>query len=292
MPASNDFKHITIISVNGLQERVGATLNALLLSSRHLPGARCVLVSPYLPESTPRHVKHVPIAPIGYLDYSVFVLYCLCAFVETDFALVVQDDGWVLNPDRWQPRFLEYDFVGAPVHIARVHTPAGPRFMRHFTWTSAQPELPIDQVLNGGFSLRSRRALLMPRSLPIPYQVPSVPQLAGPPYAMKFPNHEPNEDVQLCTYMRPALEAAGVKFAPLEVAKEFAIEHASKGVHDGFNLATLFGHHSKLRKLLSIDPLVVQYVTSEQQTATISGEMLIVTLLEKLGYEVRFAPSG
>lgn len=292
MSASDDFKHITIISVNGVKERVAGALNALLLSSRHMPGAQCVLVSPYLPDSAPRHIKHVPIAPIGYLEYGVFVLYCLGAFIKTEFALIVQDDGWVLNPNRWQSRFLDYDVIGAPAQIARVHTPQGAKFVRRYEWAKADSGWSVDMVHNGGFTLRSGRALKMPRSLDIAFQIPAVTELQGPPYVMQFPNEQAHEDVQMCTLMRRALESAGVKFAPLDIARSFSIEHVAPGVHDGFNFADLFGHHSTHRKLISIDPPIVQYKTSEQDTVKIIGEQHILKLLAQLGYEVLFTASA
>jgi hypothetical protein len=46
---------------------------------------------------------------------------------------VVQWDGFITDPTRWDPRFLEYDYIGAP-------------------WPDQDPA-----VGNGGFSLRSRR---------------------------------------------------------------------------------------------------------------------------------------
>lgn len=66
-------------------------------------------------------------------DYSRFMVKALGERLETDFALVVQYDGFVVNGRRWRAEFLDYDYVGAP-------------------W-------PDGAVGNGGFSLRSRRLL-------------------------------------------------------------------------------------------------------------------------------------
>ncbi|HTP62161.1 MAG TPA: DUF5672 family protein [Burkholderiales bacterium] len=72
------------------------------------------------------------IASIG--DYSRFMAKALGGYIESDFALVVQYDGYVLNGRRWEAAFQNYDYVGAP-------------------WGRASG------VGNGGFSLRSRRLL-------------------------------------------------------------------------------------------------------------------------------------
>jgi hypothetical protein len=80
-------------------------------------------------------VEGVSIASIE--AYSRFMLTGLAELVHTTHALVVQWDGFPTRPDRWEDRFLEYDYVGAP-------------------W----PHLPSGLAVgNGGFSLRSRRLL-------------------------------------------------------------------------------------------------------------------------------------
>ena len=69
--------------------------------------------------------------------YSKFVLQELHKYIHTDFVLIVQWDGWVIDANAWQPQFLNYDYIGAvwPWH------PEGLR------------------VGNGGFSLRSKKLL-------------------------------------------------------------------------------------------------------------------------------------
>jgi len=69
--------------------------------------------------------------------YNEFLMKRLNSYIESDFALIVQWDGFVLNPANWRPDFLEYDYIGA-------------------VW----PWMPTGyQVGNGGFSLRSKKLL-------------------------------------------------------------------------------------------------------------------------------------
>ena len=69
--------------------------------------------------------------------YSKFVLQELHKYIHTDFVLIVQWDGWVINPSAWQDRFLEYDYIGA-------------------VW----PWYPEGiRVGNGGFCVRSKKML-------------------------------------------------------------------------------------------------------------------------------------
>lgn len=69
-------------------------------------------------------------------DYSLAMLSCMLPHVEGSHALVIQWDGFILNPEQWTSEFLDYDYIGA-------------------VW----PQHPDTPVGNGGFSLRSRRLL-------------------------------------------------------------------------------------------------------------------------------------
>lgn len=68
-------------------------------------------------------------------EYSHFVLKELGRYCRTEHLLLVQWDGYIINPESWRPEFLEYDYIGAP-------------------WGWYQD---AHRIGNGGFSLRSRR---------------------------------------------------------------------------------------------------------------------------------------
>ncbi len=70
----------------------------------------------------------------GIGDYNRLIVQRLAEDLRADHALVVQYDGFVLNPGEFSPHFRHYDYIGAP-------------------W----PHLPDTPVGNGGFSWRSRR---------------------------------------------------------------------------------------------------------------------------------------
>lgn len=69
----------------------------------------------------------------GIEDYSRFMVKEIGQHFSTTHALVVQWDGFVVNPDCWEDGFLNYDYIGAP-------------------WVNSRYA-----VGNGGFSLRSRK---------------------------------------------------------------------------------------------------------------------------------------
>ena len=115
------------------------TVRALEQSCRGIRFGDVVLLSDVAPVLAPASpVRRVPIGLLGSKEaYSHFMLKELVAHATRKFVLVVQWDGYVLDPGRWDPRFLDYDYIGAP----------WPQFSDGLT------------VGNGGFSLRSRRLL-------------------------------------------------------------------------------------------------------------------------------------
>jgi len=143
------------------------------------------------------------IAPLASrADYSRFILKELAGHIATPFALVIQWDGYVVDPAAWLPEFLQYDYIGAK----------WPWHADGFT------------VGNGGFSLRSRRLLEAGAD-------PRVSLDSGL-----------GEDKILCRLYRRPLEAQmGVRFAPETVADRFSYERAPPpgptfGFHGLFNL--------------------------------------------------------
>ena len=81
----------------------------------------------------------------NYNDYNYYVIYHLHEHVDTSHCLLVQPDGFVLFPDKWDDEWLKYDYIGAP--WAYVEDAYIDPFGRHW------------RVGNGGFSLRSKAFL-------------------------------------------------------------------------------------------------------------------------------------
>ena len=71
---------------------------------------------------------------MNYHEYSWFMLFALWRVVETEFALIVQEDGCVLSTDNRHDDYLQYDYLGAPIHLAHVDEPDGPHWLKQFEW--------------------------------------------------------------------------------------------------------------------------------------------------------------
>ncbi len=46
-------------------------------------------------------------------DYSRFILKELYKYIDTEFVLIVQGDGYVLDKEQWDDKFLDFDVIGA-----------------------------------------------------------------------------------------------------------------------------------------------------------------------------------
>lgn len=115
-------------------------LRALDRSRQSIDFARCVLLTDALPADVPAPdgIETVSIAPLASRDdYSRFILKDLAAHIDTAHVLLVQWDGYIVNPAAWDDAFVAVDYLGA-----------------RWFWHDDGHD-----VGNGGFSLRSRRLL-------------------------------------------------------------------------------------------------------------------------------------
>jgi hypothetical protein len=256
---------LTVVSIVGHCD--GATaIPAIHHSIGQLPGSRGLLLSPSRPTGLPLGVHWKPIAPLTYQQYSIFMMHCLHHFIETDFCLVVQDDGWVLDGMNFRKDYYAFDYIGAPCHAAFI----GQEYLTGFRWVGRQSATVIQ---NGGFSLRSRRFLEAPSTHGIMY-LPHV----QPPLI--------NEDIQLTGILRGELEKHGIQFAPLGVAREFAIEYLAPVFHDDLDFGRLLGHHARTRRLVADRSIEVPMAA--EQLGHVFREAEFMHYLQDSGYAIRY----
>lgn len=86
-------------------------------------------------------------------DYNKLITEDLIAYIKTPHFLIVQWDGFIINPYCFDSRFLNYDYIGAPwMHQKNI-------------------------VGNGGFSLRSRKLLEALQKVELNYNIPEDLQI-------------------------------------------------------------------------------------------------------------------
>ncbi len=111
-------------------------MRALRLSGAGIRFGRTLLVSDREVNAPGIEVDIIP-ALKSREDYSMFVLKSLASRIDTSHVLLVQWDGYVLNPAAWREEFFASDYIGAQ-------------------WFWHDDGM---RVGNGGFSLRSRKLL-------------------------------------------------------------------------------------------------------------------------------------
>jgi hypothetical protein len=135
-------------------------------------------------------------------DWNYKIIYELHNYVDTDFAMLIHSDGYIINPSAWKDEFLDYDYIGAPWPLPGRDMPDDGFSYKTSTGVSVR--------VGNSVSLRSRRLL-------------QLPSILGFEWKSYYGNT--NEDGFLCVHNRATLEGHGCRFAPLELAKYFSKEH-------------------------------------------------------------------
>jgi len=143
--------------------------------------------------------------------YNRFMIKELPDYIKTDHCLIIQNDGFIINPHLWNDKFLEYDYIGSP-------------WRGDASWVKNKPK--DYRIGNGGFSLRSKKIMELAKGL--------VKEISG------------NEDIAICATYREALERCGIKFCPFDLALEFSLERPIP--EKTFNGKNTFGFHGFEKK--------------------------------------------
>ncbi len=178
---------------------VKKTIKAMQYSMREIDFAEAVLITHRKPFRLPNNIiyKHTD-KNRNIDDFNYKMVYELYRYIDTEFALVIHADGFVVNPQMWQREFLNYDYIGAP-------------------WPIPPEDDTISfRDINGNLcrvgnsvSIRSKRLMELPSKL----------KLAWKSYHGWY-----NEDGFICVNNRYIFEEHGMKFAPVEVAVRFSQE--------------------------------------------------------------------
>ena len=212
-----DLNHTTIVSLNTRDPE--NSIKAIERSSKYINFGKYILLSdkkiehPFIETKIINTFNNVN-------EYSFFCIKKLVDYIETDYCLVVQSDGFVTNPFMWTDEFLKYDYIGSPWD-KRVS-----QLVLHFTRVDINSLTSIPNIVgNGGFSLRSKKFLHESSNLNYDYPL--------------------NEDMFLCGVSRRQLMDKGIKFAPMKIANRFGIELSPHHDEKVINLCSYFGFHGR-----------------------------------------------
>ncbi len=224
-----ELKNITLVTISSIHIEV--TLLSLVISNLNVNFNRILFFTSE--EVEQRYLTLFPqleiikIKPIkSLIEYSRFVLKELYQYIETDYCLITQNDGFIINPEKWDQDFLNYDYIGAP-------------WLKNTPLLSDQNVVKMldfskNRVGNGGFSLRSKKLLELASQL----DFDNIKTLSK------------SEDLIICYYYYDWFKEQDIKFAPLDVAIKFSFEQPIEE-YQNITWKDTFGFHGK-NHLMSI----------------------------------------
>lgn len=175
-------------------------IKALQYSMQGIEFGEVVLITHRKPWNLPKGITYKQTSKISNIDqFNYKTVYELTDYIDTDYVLLIHADGFVVYPSQWRPEFLDYDYIGSPWPLPTAE---------HSTYYDADGNLCR---VGNSVSIRSKKLLDFPREAKLEWR----------PAADGFYN----EDIFLCCMNKHLLEAAGMKIAPIEVARYFGHEH-------------------------------------------------------------------
>lgn len=147
--------------------------------------------------------------------YDFFILSQLPNYIDTTHYLIIQSDGFIMNPLAWNDLWLQYDYIGAPWALHPYHC-----------WPPHANVTLDNNVGNGGFSLRSLKLAKQVQKIFCSLSKSSTfyPEMWYP------------EDCFICRDLRPLLEKEyQIKFAPVFEAQKFSCENRPYNGQFGFH---------------------------------------------------------
>lgn len=188
-----NLKNVTILSINCVDPE--NSVKALLYSCKDIVFKEAVL---FTDQNINRGgIRTITIPKLDSIHaYSDFVLR-LSEYLDTDYVLIVQPDGFVVNARMWNPEWLLSDFIGAPWPMEQswIERQQAKEYMGQW----------FQRVGNGGFSLRSRKFLEL---------------------SANFHSCEGyGEDNFLCLVKGPYMRENGIQFAHTYEASIFSAEN-------------------------------------------------------------------
>lgn len=188
-------KNVTLVAWTSLN--IEGHIKALEYSCREIDFGEVKLISPDKPDNLPPYIKwELTDRTRSVNDWCHDIIYKLGSHIDTEFVILIHDDGFIVNPDMWRDEFLDYDYIGAP----------WPLPLDNFSYRDINGE--IIRVGNS-VSIRSKRLIDLAPKLNLEWRT--------------FHGYY-NEDGFICVNYRHIYKEHGMKFADIDVAKYFSHE--------------------------------------------------------------------
>lgn len=190
-----NLNNITLVAISSV--RVEATIKALLYSCKDINFNKVKLISHEKPDNLPSIISYGKCNKINDInEWNYSVIHELPKHIDTEYCILIHDNGFIVNAESWRNEFLNYDYIGAPWPLPHDH------------FSYRDKDNNIIRVGNS-VSLRSKKLL----------DIPNKFKLEWKPYFGFY-----NEDGYICLHYRHVYLENGCKFADINVAKYFSHE--------------------------------------------------------------------
>jgi len=195
-------KNVTLVAVTSVH--IDSHVKALEYSSKDVEFGEVKILSDIIPKNLPNYIKHEKIDKLshpigegrggGKDQWNYFMVYKLGSYINTDYAIIIHHDGFVVNACSWKDEFLEYDYIGAPWFLPTDN----------FSYRDVN-----NKIIRVGNSvgLRSKRLMDLPSKIDMEWK----------PFHGYW-----NEDGFISVNNRHIFMEHGMNFADLDVAKSFS----------------------------------------------------------------------
>lgn len=187
--------NITLIALTSV--RIDQTVKALEYSCKGIEFGSVKIASDIKPKYLPSYIQHEYTEKSSNIDeWNYNIIYNLPKHIDTEFALLIHDNGFVVNPESWKDEFLNYDYIGAP-------------------WPLPNDDFSYRDI-NGNIVRQGNSVSLRSKKL---LDVPINKNLEWKPF-----HGFTNEDGFICVNYRHEYLDSSCKFADIDVAKYFSHE--------------------------------------------------------------------
>lgn len=214
-----DLSRITLIAMTSVD--IDNHIKALQYSSKDIKFGAVKLVCHEKPHNLPENISYHYIDKMSSIDeWNYSIIYKLSDYVDTDYAILIHSDGFIVNADSWKDKFYDYDYIGAP-------------------WPIPKDDISYRDVngnlirVGNSVSLRSKKLLNLAKDLDLEWK----------PFHGYY-----SEDGFIAVNYRHIYEQHGCKFADINVAKYFSHETE---LPETFGIIP-FAFHGKYNKYMSI----------------------------------------
>ena len=194
-----DLPDVTLVCV--ATKNVERSVLALKYSQKAIKFSDVQLFSHYGPQNIGSLTYHKISKFKSVEEWGKFIVYDLHKYINTEFIVLVHDDGFIVNSSKWVDEFKEYDYIGAPWPIPEDN----------FSYRTDTGELVR---VGNSVSLRSLRLLKLPSKLKLDWK--------------RFHGFL-HEDGFLNVQYRDILKEHGVVYPNYELAAKFGREACDSG---------------------------------------------------------------